>query len=167
MIFTNKHVITALIVTPILAILGYFAVDVLVREKPHSAVDGGSYPLVAKSNCRYTSGHCEMKNGALNVRIDPQFNDDGTLTLTLYSNQPLQSAQFAVADMDQDNSQPTTWSATDAQGTQWSATIAVPQPKQHLQLVVNASDSLFYGETGLAFLNYEASFDEDFRRPQN
>ncbi|BFM08610.1 hypothetical protein [Halioxenophilus aromaticivorans] len=164
MILTNKHVVAAFIITPILAILGYFAVDTLVSEKPHAAEDGGSYPLVAKSNCRYTSGQCEMKNGALNVRIAPQFNDNGTLTLTLTSNQPLQSAQFAVADMDQATTQPTTWSATDAQGTEWTATIQVPQPKQQLQLVVNASDSLFYGATELTFLNYQATFDEDFRR---
>ena len=167
MIFTNKHFITALIVTPILAVLGYFAVDILVSEKPHAAEDVQTYPLVAKPNCRYTSGQCELKNGALNVRIAPEFNDNGTLTLTLSSNQPLQSAQFAVADENQTNTAPNTWSATNPEGTQWTATIEIPQPEQHLQLVVNASDSMFYGETGLVFLNYEATFNEDFRQPNN
>lgn len=167
MILTNKHVVAAMIVTPILAILGYLAVDVLVREKPHAAIDGDAYPLVAKSNCRYTSGQCEMKNGSLNMRIAPEFNDNGTLTLALISNQPLQSAQFAVANVEQTETQPVSWAAQNPDGTQWSATIDVPQPNQQLQLVVHASDSIFYGETGLEFLNYEASFKEDFRKNQN
>ena len=48
----NKHVVVAMLVAPILAILAWFAVDSMVAERAHSAKPGASYKLVAKSNCR-------------------------------------------------------------------------------------------------------------------
>jgi len=167
MILTNKHFVAALIVTPILAILGYFAVDIFVSEKPQAAEDGSTYPLVAKPNCRYTSGHCEFKNGALDINIEPTQNDDGTVTLALSSSQSLQSAQYAVADKDQANTQPTAWTAANEAGTEWTTIITSPAPDQQLQLVINASDSIFYGETELVFVHYETSFHEDFRKSEH
>ena len=61
--FKNKHFIVALLIAPILAIIAYFGVDIAVSEKPHAAKKGQSYKLVSKSNCRYTSGLCDMENG--------------------------------------------------------------------------------------------------------
>ena len=72
--FTNKHVITAFIVAPILAVLSYYAVDLLLKEQPHVAVAGSSYPLVAQSNCRYTSGRCDLKNADFVAQIVHFFN---------------------------------------------------------------------------------------------
>ena len=40
---TNKHVVIALIVAPILAVIAYFATDAAVGEKPHKAQAGKSY----------------------------------------------------------------------------------------------------------------------------
>jgi len=61
--FKNKHVITAMIVAPILAIVSYYAVDLMVKEQPKAAVEGQAYKLIAKSNCRYSSGACDLVNG--------------------------------------------------------------------------------------------------------
>ncbi|MGY0646152.1 MAG: hypothetical protein ACW7DN_16410, partial [Paraglaciecola chathamensis] len=61
--FKNKHIITALIVTPLLAIAGYFATDYIVSERPQQAQQGGQYQLAALPNCRYASGKCGLKNG--------------------------------------------------------------------------------------------------------
>ena len=60
--FTNKHVVIALIVGPILAILAWIGVGQIAGEKAAVAVAGNSYPLVEKSDCRYESGHCKLEN---------------------------------------------------------------------------------------------------------
>ncbi|MEM8496734.1 MAG: hypothetical protein AAF542_01855 [Pseudomonadota bacterium] len=65
----NKHVVVALLVAPMLALIAYFAVDSIVAEKPQKAIAGSSYPLAAKSNCRYASGRCSLVNGDLRVEI--------------------------------------------------------------------------------------------------
>jgi len=33
--FKNKHIVTAMITTPILAMLGYYLTDLVVKEQPH------------------------------------------------------------------------------------------------------------------------------------
>ena len=67
--FKNKHVIIALIVTPILAALAWIGVGQLMGEKPHAARPGQSYPLVEKSNCRYESGACDLENEDFLLRL--------------------------------------------------------------------------------------------------
>jgi len=67
---TNKHLIIAMIVAPILAVIAYYGVDRVVSETPHKAVKGQSYPLAAKSNCRYKSGECTLKNGDISLTIN-------------------------------------------------------------------------------------------------
>jgi hypothetical protein len=68
-VLTKKHLIVAMIVSPILAVLTYYAVDFKVSEKPHSAVPGNSYPLVAQSNCCYSRGKYTFKNGDIEASI--------------------------------------------------------------------------------------------------
>ena len=67
--FTNKHIIVALLVTPVLAVLAWFAVGAFVGEKPQQAAPGQSYPLVERSNCRYDSGQCDLHNEDLQLSI--------------------------------------------------------------------------------------------------
>ena len=38
--YKNKHVVVAMLVAPVLALIGYFSVDALVAEKPHAAQAG-------------------------------------------------------------------------------------------------------------------------------
>ena len=93
-VLTNKHVIVAMIIAPILAIIAYFGVDHAFSEKPHSAVEGQSYPLVAKSNCRYESGKCTMENGDISVSVIPSILDANTIEFVLESELPLQGVKI-------------------------------------------------------------------------
>lgn len=164
MFFTNKHVVAALLIAPILAVLSYLAIDQLVGETPQAAQEGQAYPLVAKPNCRYTSGRCEFKNGELDIAIAPLHNHDGSITLVLSSNHPLNSAQFALAASGE-NAAPTQLLPSNTEATEWRTTVTDKNPEQQLQLVVAAADSLFYGEAPFVFVDYQTSFKEDFRQP--
>ncbi len=162
--FTNKHVIAALIVTPILAVLGYFAVDALVSEKPHQAVKGASYKLVAKPNCRYSSGVCELTNGDFEVRITLD-QEDNQLLLTLESVFPLEGGKVSLSAADEENPLPSALYAVDEQQRRWQTTFFQPYTGVEMMHIVLAADgSLYYGETVAAFAEYETSYGEDFRR---
>ena len=81
--FTNKHVVVAMLVAPILAILAWFAVDALVSERPHVAHEGGAYRLAAKPSCRYASGMCELENADLKISIRPESLSSDSMSLAL------------------------------------------------------------------------------------
>lgn len=162
--FRNKHVIAALIITPILSVLGYFAVDHLVAEKPHAARSGESYELAPRSSCRYTSGHCALVNGEFKLDIEGRYADNGTLALTLRSTHPLQGGRVAVVDQPDAVAEPVALVATDDSQQAWRAVVPAPDSADALMRVaVSADDSLYFGESGLAFTHYETSFGRDFR----
>ena len=96
--FKNKHIIAALIVTPILTIIAYFAMDYMVSEKPHKAQAGASYELVEKPNCRYPSGICGLKNADFEVDMHVELLDDGYMQLSLESVYPLDGVKLALVD---------------------------------------------------------------------
>ena len=159
----NKHALVALVITPILALIGYFGVDRLLAEAPHSSRAGESYPLVAKPNCRYQSGQCDLENGSLRLSLKP-VNENGTIKIRLTSSHPLQSAHYALGDADsQAEPPPLPWTPVGERRKVWTASFDRLPKNQMLRLVVRSRDSLFFGEVGLSFLNYETSFDRDFR----
>ena len=158
--FKNKHVVIALIVAPILALLAYFGVDNLVSEKPHKAIEGESYPLVAKSNCRYTSGKCTFQNGNFELNI---YIENGK-TLIVSSPYSLSEVEASLLDNKGNTSKLYFVQDTD-QGTQWSQKIISEiTPESVIRLVTIASKSIYYGETEMAFIDYQTSFNEDFKR---
>ena len=81
--FKNKHLVVAMLVAPILAILAWYAIDVLVGEKPRPAEEGQSYPLAEKPNCRYGSGACGLKNADFELQLStrPMGPDRGSRAL--------------------------------------------------------------------------------------
>ncbi len=163
--FTNKHVVTALIVAPILAVLSYFAIGYWVAEPPQKVEVGGNYKLAEKPNCRYTSGVCELKNGDFEVRILPQELSDGAIRLSLTSTQPLDGAKIALVEQDnENNTKPMNWQSIDDDRQQWQVDIRPSSIEQQLQLVFSFNEALFFGETQLTFIEYETTFDKDFRR---
>ena len=83
--FTNKHVVIALLVAPVLAIGAWYAVGLIGAETPQKAVPGQSYPLVAKSNCRYASGQCSLTNGDIEFELIPAISNSA-LSLKITSN---------------------------------------------------------------------------------
>ena len=144
--------VIALIVSPILAIIAYFAVDHLLSETPASAIAGQHYPLVAKSNCRYASGQCSFNNGDVNITLLSDNQPNGTLALKLISKQPLQGAKIALASP-LNNTPPQAMVLTSKDAMAWEALLPAPPNNSHLRLVISLQDALYYGETETTFIS--------------
>jgi hypothetical protein len=154
MLFTNKHVVIAMIVAPILAVLAWFAIGAFTGETPRPAVQGESYPLVAKSNCRYPSGACDMENEDFRLRIVyEQGLSGGELVLT--SSHPLDGVVLGLADLDEQTA-PAVMRASDGQGLEWRmAMITIPAPEQRFRLVAMAGGSSYFADAATTFLQEE------------
>ena len=162
--FKNKHVVVSLIVAPVLAVISYFAIDSIVSEPPHAAKPGEQVELIEKPNCRYPSGGCDLKNGDFEVHVKAQWASDVQVVLTLESKHPLDGIIAAHVINQDHNSAPMSMRALDDKGLKWSLDITNPDLKiDRLQLAASANHTLYYGDASLAFINYETSYDEDFR----
>ena len=82
--FKNKHVIVAMVVAPILAVFAWFATGMLVDEQGHTMKDGSLYTLNVKSNCRWESGKCSLKNEDIQIDITGKYTSY-TLELAMKS----------------------------------------------------------------------------------
>ena len=162
--FKNKHVITAMIVAPILAIGSYYAVDLIVKETPTVAVAGQAHPLISKSNCRYTSGKCDLVNAEFISSLTvSQVGADQRLILT--SNNPLQGAQAGFVTADGNESEPVVLTPDDARGLEWSMPLTVSADAETtVRLALIANQAHYYAETTMGFSAYETSFNKDFRK---
>ena len=162
----NKHLIMAMFIAPILAVIAYFAVDNIVSEEPHAAVEGASYQLVAKSNCRYKSGICTLENGDVEVKIRLEVIDAEQSKIYLSSELPVQHAVISfVNDIGYEKVEtiPTSLQLLMAgekeQANVWSAVLnTVPKETSVMRLVVGISDALYYAETTSVFIDYETAF---------
>ena len=159
--FKNKHVITAFIVTPILAFLGYYLVDLIVKETPQAAVAGQNYKLVAKSNCRYTSGECDLVNGGFKSTLT--VNQDGqNKTLVLTSNHPLQGVTIGLVSDDKE-SKPVKMSSYGNESLLWSMPLTAQiNETTELRVAIAAKDSYYFAQTTLGFIEYKTSFEKTF-----
>lgn len=159
--FTNKHVVIALIVAPILSILAYYGVDQIVAEPPQKAMAGESYPLVPKSNCRYTSGICTMENGDFELQITVKDN-----SLHVTSPYALSTVQtFLLINDNTESADKQIFQKLDESGQNWSLALnEKPNESSQLRLVAIADNSIYYGETDMAFIDYETIFHKDFIR---
>lgn len=164
---TNKHVVVAMLIAPILALISYFAVDSVVSEKLHLAEDGRAYALVEKPNCRYSSGKCGLKNGNFEVEIMASRINTNQVILELTSTHTLNKVLLAVDQLGQNSEQPSSMQANDPERRIW--TIALPQLSQNdrLQLAIAAQDSFYYGDSSTEFIEYHTGFSKDFREPRN
>ena len=160
-IFKNKHVILAMFVAPVLAIIAYFATDYVVSEKPRQAQQGNSYKLAAKSNCRYQSGQCTLYNGDVEVNVRAERINGSLIELSLHANMPLQnvlvSSVVATEETDPVVMQP----AVSEENT-WRAKIDIfDVEKSAVRLVLELSGLLFYAETPAVFIDYDTTFSRD------
>lgn len=163
--FKNKHIISALIVTPILAVIAYFSTDYLVSERPHQAKPGGRYQLIQLPNCRYASGKCELKNGNFHVVVTGNSDVGGSLLLNIESIFALSEAHVSVVRTQDETGGPIAMRAMSDDGTQWQAQLEVIKPLENfLRVVVASEGAVYYAETPMPFLNYETSFKKDFRK---
>ncbi|EGA69159.1 hypothetical protein VISI1226_14706 [Vibrio sinaloensis DSM 21326] len=159
--FKNKHFIVALLVAPILSIIAYFGADMAVSEKPHAAKEGQSYKLIAKSNCRYTSGLCGMENGEFKVKFRSEKLTTSELQLSMTSDFPLEGVKLSLVDSQDQAGQPIDMQAADKAGQNWYITLAKPASAESwLRVAIQAEGTLYYGETQTAFVKYETLFTE-------
>lgn len=164
--FKNKHLIAALLIAPILSIISYFAVDYVVKEKPHKAKQGMAYELIPKSNCRYQSGICEMKNGDFEIAITANRLQNGDIQMHLTSEHPLQGVGISISDTPESSTDAIHMQPASESRQKWSAVITAPQTNQQdstLRIALSANDSFYYAESGLAFIQYQTSYEKDFR----
>ncbi|MBU3068302.1 hypothetical protein KOI40_00655 [Aestuariicella sp. G3-2] len=167
-ILKNKHVVIAMLVAPILALISYFAVDAIVSEKPHAAKPGDRYALVEKPNCRYSSGQCGLKNGDFEVTLTTEWRDADRMLLMLKSVAPLEGALVALVepgDVNSDAEQPLEMAPEGSDGLRWSLELPRPDPESdRLRVVVSSNQTLYYGDAAMKFTLYKTTFGEDFRQ---
>lgn len=151
--WTNKHVVIALLIAPILALIAYFAVDAMVAERPQAAEPGAVYRLAAQSNCRYGSGRCTLSNGDMEVRVRLTAAGDEQWLVRLESRQVLQQAALGAAREPGGESEPTPLAANDGSGRVWSARLAAGHSAAGvLHITVTAAGSRYVGEAPLTFV---------------
>mgnify|MGYP006287182851 CR=1 FL=1 len=152
----NWHVVAAMLVAPILAILAWFAVDWFVAERPHAARPGQDYPLVAKPNCRWPSGACDLENESFRLTLAPTSLDATALRLRIESRFPLSGATVGLAPAAGAASEPVVFSPGNEEATVWSGTLPAPRDEDAaLQVVVNAAGSRYFAEVPVVFLAEE------------
>ncbi len=162
--FTNKHVITAMIVAPILAVLSYYMVDLSVKEQPHKAVAGSAYKLIAKSNCRFSSGACDLENGSFKSTVRVSL-ENGQQLLHLSSDNRLQTASIGFVTNEGVEVGPFNMIAVGENGNDWKREFNVPADASTLlRVALVADDTHYYSETSMGFSDYKTSFSKDFRK---
>lgn len=152
-----------MIVAPILAISAYYLVDLAVKEQPQKAVAGNSYKLIAKSNCRFSSGACDMENGTFKSTVRISSNENGQKSLHLSSDNRLQTASIGFVTSDGRETGP--FSLIADGDNAWTTEFSVPADESTLlRVALTANDAHYYSETTMGFSNYKTSFSKDFRK---
>ncbi|EGU30037.1 hypothetical protein VII00023_15668 [Vibrio ichthyoenteri ATCC 700023] len=159
--FKNKHIIIALLVAPILSILAYVGTDLALSEKPHAAKEGTNYKLVSKSNCRYTSGLCDMANGEFKVKFRSESLSNDELELSLTASFPLEGVKLSMVDNQDAMGTPVNMQAADNTGKVWTIMLPAPaSPESWLRVAIQSDGVLYYGDTQMAFVKYETLLSE-------
>ncbi len=150
--FKNKHVVIAMLVAPVLSIMAWFAVDYFLSERPHAAKEGAAYSLIAKSNCRYDSGQCDIENSDFKINIRPMSITSNSVQLQLTSAFPLQSATLGVVN-NGIPSPPTEMNPTTDESLRWTTRIERPVPDSTtIRVAVTADGSTWYAEIPTVFI---------------
>lgn len=153
--FKNKHVVIAMLVAPMLAIMAWYAVDHYVGEQPHAAKAGAAYSLVAKSNCRYASGQCDLANGNFELTLRPMLQTDSSLTMALQSRFPLERAMIGLVEAGAEGP-PSILQASDATAQNWVGALAPPANSEStFRLAVIAKETTYFAEIPVTFLEVE------------
>jgi hypothetical protein len=152
----NKHVVIAMIVAPILAILAWVGVGQIVGEKAHVAEPGAAYPLVARSNCRWESGECELHNNDLEMTILPLELGAQYTKLSLDSEFPLAQATFALLSNGSEVVANAEYDSSPDAPAQMIVTIpAFADPEATLRVAVTVRESLYFAEVPVIFMRPE------------
>lgn len=158
--------IVAMLVAPILAVIAYFATDMMVGEKPHAAKPGELYKLLASSNCRYESGKCTLNNGEIRADVRAARKPDGGWTFTLESNQNLDMAAIAIVPANDTATSPQNMSQVeisenDEVASKWALDIGEFDKENDLMRVaLFLNESFYFVETMAIFPEFISEFQE-------
>lgn len=145
----SRHVVVALLVTPILAVAAWFSVGVWVADdsmQPRPITRGEAYPLIERSGCRYGGGDCRLANGDVELAIQLPA---GSKQLSIRSPIELDSVLVAIAE---DRDDAPIAGVLDVQQQQWQVVLPrAPSTNDRLRVIATAAGSQFYGEVGLLF----------------
>ena len=146
---TNKHVLAALLVAPILAVLAWYGTGQLtddVEQQAAPAQGGASYPLVERPGCRYPGGKCGLSNEGFKLAIVVQ--PTGQLRMT--SAVPL---DFVLVGLESEDDQgPVKALPVSAERDRWVHNFTVmPSSEDRLRVVAGVSGASLFGDVALAF----------------
>ena len=159
--FKNKHLLIATAMAPMLGLASYFGVNFLLSEKPLVAEAGQSYQLVEKSNCRYSSGICGLKNVDFELTLSFERLNDGQLLLKLESAHPLDGVMLALVENGTDEKQPVEMRPLGADGLIWSLNIARPElERDRMHLVASSNGTLYFGDAAMKFMRDETRIEK-------
>ncbi len=154
--FKNKHVIIALLVAPMLAIMAWFAVDYFVAERPQAAAPGESYPLVARPNCRRLSEACELSNADLKLTLVVTSADASGAAVMLMSEYPLEQAAVGLVNDGADEGAPVVLEPTRPGPRVWRGNVSGRiDADTSMRVLVRANEATFYGEVPVTFFYTE------------
>lgn len=153
--FKNKHVIASFIVAPILALISFFAVDHYVSERPHQAVEGQTYTFLAKSNCRWASGQCDLENGNLELSLMGDVHQYGNNHISLSANKAIDNINYAIVSDKGVNSSPMAMDNINSDGLSWRSQLVSVDKTDYMQLVISTGGSQFFAEIPLVFIYKE------------
>lgn len=152
-LLTNKHMIIAMLVAPVLAVLAWFAVGEFAGEQAHKAEAGREYPLVEQSNCRYESGVCELRNEDMVIKLSLEQGADEVLVLR--ASHALEGVLMAIGPPES-SLPPDKMRTSDGQGKEWRMLIGgVPGPQERIRLVATAGGSAYFAEASTRFVQSE------------
>jgi hypothetical protein len=151
--WTNKHVIIAMLVAPVLAIMAWFGVDYIVAEQAEPAEQGTMYRLVARSNCRYDSGQCDLANNDLKVSIRPIDLQASRTILSLESEFELEQARFALVIGDNEIIGSAESTQAPEETSLWTIDIpAYADPEATLRVAVTVRQAVYFVEVPVVFM---------------
>lgn len=146
--FKNKHMVVAMVVAPILAIISYFATDYIVSEKPQKTLSGQTYKMRVKSNCRWESGKCTIDNGDVSIDITGKYLNSRNLDLNLTSNVELNGIKIAFDKKDLPPQ-----SMKQINPMSWSVLLDTSTYAQKINLAISIKESIFFAQIPTIFLH--------------
>lgn len=163
--FRNFHFIVALLVAPFLAVMAWYAADTALGERKEEAKEGLGYELMGESDCRYESGTCTMSNGNFELAIQVDRAGEGELAVQLESAHALDGVSMGWVNPGAEKAGQTPLNAANDKRTRWQGVIpGEASTKARMRVLTRADGTSYYGEAKTVFIDYETSFDEDFRK---
>ncbi len=151
----KRHLVTSLLVAPLLAMAGWWASGLFSSQEPVPAQKGGVYPLLEKSNCRYASGECLLENVDFTIALTYVLRSDGHFLLAQASH-PLSDILLAVDE--DEHSAPQFMARRGTNSREWSLTLdGRPGAAARIRLVARSADVIWFGDAATHFIKAPVS----------